>query len=113
MDISHFELKGNKVEELSLLSKLAIVGEKDKESRFWEEKKGLGDENKGFWFNEFDERKAQFKAQIELKEIGSKHINLEISDIKLLLHLGFFMNLNNFVNFDDSLAGPEKRSYFI
>jgi len=113
LDISHYELlKGDSsIQELSLLSNLAIVQIYGIEHNFFaiDHKFEIDDmdENRSiFGFKEFNEKQTQFKAKIELTPDGSKNINLGISDIKLLVHVGFFMNLANFALFDESISGP-------
>ena len=122
MDISHFEIVTgeNFIQEISLLSKLAMVKEYGIEHNFFEFRNIKDDdvafENKnsfGFSEAEFQENTAQLKTKVHLTPDGSKTISLIVSDIKLLVHLGFFMNLMNFALFDDSIGAPPSNKGFI
>ena len=113
LDISHFEtdISQSYVKELSLLSKLSIVQNYSIEHNWFSEikldnEKEIEDKQNTFLFKEFLEKEVQFNAHIKLTPDGNKTILMAISDLKLLVHLEFILNLFNFVMFDDSLSGP-------
>lgn len=122
MDISHFEIvqDENFIDEISLLSKLALLKKHNIEHNFFDIQNIKADdvafENRNaFGFSEamFQENTAQLKTKVQLTPEGSKTISLTVSDIKLLVHLGFFINLMNFALFDDSIGGPPSNKGFI
>lgn len=117
MDISYYfkSQKNQKfIEELSLLSQLEIIKNYPIEyNHFFEDKKKISmvniQECNSFSLDNFAENECQFQTRVQLPLDGSKDINVKISDIKLLIHLGFIIDLVNFALFDDSLSGPSSQ----
>lgn len=124
MDISYYfknEKNPRFIEELSLLSQLEIIQNYPIEyNHFLEDIKkssiNIQDQSILFSLDHFSENECQFQTRVQLPLDGSKDISVKISDIKLLVHLGFIMDLVNFALFDDSLSGPpsqKKSNLFI